>query len=276
MTMSELKLTALNVYPVKSCGGLALEQGRLTTRGLPYDREWMVVRSDGMFVTQRECPALALVRPSLTSESLELRMPGQPELRVELAIDITFPALRRVVIWEREILAVDQGAEAAGWFSTIVGAPVRLVRFHPKHRRLSDPAWTEGVEVENTFSDGFPLLVTAEESLADLQARVGSEVIPMDRFRPNVVIAGGEPFEEDRIRSLHGDGIELRLVKPCTRCRITTTDQETGEVGIEPLRTLARYRRHEALAGVVFGQNAIIARGVEQLLWVGMPLRAGE
>lgn len=268
--MSELRLTGLHVYPVKSCGGLSLEEARLTARGLPYDREWMVVRLDGSFVTQRECPELALVRPAITSEGLELQKEGLPEVRIELHAKSALTALRTVTVWGQPVQALDEGAEAAEWFSEIVGTHVRLVRFHPDQRRLSDVAWTGGIEAENGFSDGFPLLVTSEESLADLRSRSGKSELAMSRFRPNLVVAGGAAYDEDRIQVLSAPRLELRLVKPCARCKIINTDQETAEVGGEPLRTLAGYRRNDSVQGVTFGQNAIMAQGVGELLWVGM------
>jgi uncharacterized protein YcbX len=272
--MSELQLTGLHVYPVKSCGCLSLDEARLTARGLPYDREWMVVRLDGSFVTQRECPDLALVRPAITSEGLELQKSGLPEVRIELHSRSGLAPLRTVTVWGHSVQALDEGGEAADWFSEIVGSHVRLVRFHPEQRRLSDVAWTGGIEAENAFSDGFPLLVTSEESLADLQKRSGKSDLAMSRFRPNLVVAGGAAYAEDGFRVLTAPGIELRLVKPCARCKIVNTDQETAEVGGEPLKTLASYRRDDSVQGVTFGQNAIVVRGVGELLWLGMTLQS--
>lgn len=274
MSHIDVTLTGLNTHPVKSCRAIALEEAHLAPRGLPFDREWMVVRPDGMFVTQRECPRLALVRTILTTESLELCTPGQPDLRIDLREVKPIPDRRSVAIWGTECRAFDEGGYAADWFGTLLGFESRLVRFDPEHRRLSKAEWTGGLDAANAFSDGFPLLVVSEESLADLNGRISGPALPMSRFRPNLVIAGGGAYAEDRITALVTDDLELRLVKPCTRCRITTTDQLTGEVGAEPLVTLAKYRRDEQLGGLIFGQNAIIARGWDQVLRVGMTLRA--
>ncbi len=270
----ELRVTDLRVYPIKSCRGIARQEVVLTSRGLAWDREWMLVRPDGTFVTQREFPALALVETSLTKDALEVRAPGQTPLNVELA-----PARDRVgcevVVWGDACAAWDEGPEAAGWFSGYLGTNVRLVRFDPCRRRLSDLTTTDGVEAENAFSDGFPLLLVAEESLEDLNRRVEGPPLSMDRFRPNVVVAGAGPYMEDRVGVWRSGRFEFRLVKACTRCRVTTTDQSTAVVGVEPLRTLAGYRRDERLGGVIFGQNMIVTRGKGGLLHVGMRWAAG-
>jgi len=269
-----LQLTSLRVYPVKSCRGTSLSEAVLTARGLPFDREWMLVRPDGRFVTQREEPRLALVVPFIGDGLLRCTAPDRAPL--EVRVEVRDQPLREVTVWKHSCRALDEGDGAAAWFSGFLGSPVRLVRFDPRHRRLSDAAWAGAVEAENAFSDGFPLLLIAEESLADLNARIGGDPLPMDRFRPNLVVAGGGPYVEDRMRVLRSAGIELRIVKPCTRCRITTTDQASAEVGVEPLRTLATCRRDERLGGVVFGQNVVIAAGVGGRLQVGTTWEAAE
>ena len=270
-----VSITGLFIYPVKSCRGIGLREAMLTPRGLEHDREWMVVDYAGRFVTQRQLPRMALIETELAADALHLRAPGRATLTVPLAVR---PLERmRVEVWRHGCEAFDESAAAAKWFSALLGGAHRLVRFDPGHRRLSDRGETGGVEAENRFSDGFPLLVISEESLAELNHRIGAPTpLPMDRFRPNIVIAGGHPHLEDRVPRLLGDGIELRLVKPCTRCRITTTDQLTAEVGKEPLRTLATYRHDERLEGVTFGMNAIVTAGAGVRLKVGMKLETPE
>lgn len=268
-----LTVTGLWIYPVKSCAGIALGEAILTARGLPWDREWMVVRPDGTFVTQRQLPRLALLSTALEADALRLRTPDGDAIRVPWDPPGTVRSVRQVTVWKHACPALDEGEAVASWLTAFLGTPLRLVRFHPDHRRLSDRGWTGGVEAENAFSDGFPILVLSEESLADLNRRIGGTPLPMDRFRPNLVVTGGGPYVEDEVKSLAGDGFELRLVKPCARCPITTTDQRTAEVvGREPLATLATYRRDERLGGVVFGQNAIVAAGTGRMLRVGMRL----
>lgn len=265
--MRRVTLTGLFVHPVKSCRGIALEECALTPRGLEHDREWMIVDADGNFLTQRQHPRLALIEMQLTSKALQLGATGHGQIEVPLALR-TMPR-RRVRVWRHDCEALNEGEAAAEWLSAFLGQPARLVRFDPAHRRLSNTEWTGGLEAENRFSDGYPLLVLSEESLAELNRRIG-EPLPLDRFRPNLVICGAGPHAEDFARTLKTRGVELRLVKPCVRCRITTTDQRTAEMGKEPLRTLATYRHDERLGGVTFGMNTIVIAGAGKTLRRGM------
>jgi hypothetical protein len=265
------RVAALRVHPVKSCRGIALARARLAATGLERDRHWMWVRPDGRFLTQREEPRLAVVETALAADHLELRAPGLPPLRVPFG---AAGSAVEVAIWRDRCRGLDQGEEAARWGSRHLAQPVRLVAFDPSRPRASDPAWTGGAPARTEFSDGFALLVLSEASLAGLNARLAAP-LPMDRFRPNLVLAGVGAHDEDRIDELaSASGVRLRLVKPCTRCRITTTDQATGEVrGDEPLRTLAGYRLDRELRGVAFGQNAIVVAGAGRELRVGEELR---
>jgi MOSC domain-containing protein len=263
------RIAALYFYPVKSAGGLELEQARLTRSGISNDRRWMVVAPGGRFITQREAPRLALLRPYLSAAELVLSTPGKAQLRVALE---QRGARVPVEIWKDRCPGLDEGEAAAQWLGEVLGRECRLVRFDPQHRRLSAHAWTGELDAENLFSDGFPLLVIARESLADLNSRL-KRVLPMNRFRPNIVLEGISPYDEDRIDELYGEGLRLKLVKPCTRCRITTTDQDTAELdGQEPLRTLKSYRFNAQLHGVVFGQNAVIVEGTNAVLRRGQML----
>jgi uncharacterized protein YcbX len=262
-------LTGLFVYPVKSCRGIALDEAVLTARGLEHDREWVIVDDTGAFLTQRQHPRLALIETELTAKALRLRVPGLAGIEVPLAVRVM--PRRRVRVWRHECDALDEGDTAADWLTAFLGQPVRLVRFDPAHQRLSNTEWTGGLAAENRFSDGYPLLVLSEESLNELNRRIGAPVpLPLDRFRANLVIRGAGPHAEDFARSLTTSGVELRLVKPCVRCRITATNQRTAGVGKEPLRTLALYRHDEQLGGVTFGMNAIIGAGAGETLKCGM------
>lgn len=249
-------ITGLHIYPVKSCRGISLATAELTARGLAHDREWMVVDADGQFLTQRAQPRMALVETALSADTLRLSVTGQSKaLEVSLA-ERDLPRCR-VRVWSDDCDALDEGSAAAEWFSAFLGKPVRLVRFAPAQSRLSNHEWTRGVDAENRFSDAYPLLVISEESLDELNRRLDVP-LPMNRFRPNVVIRGLGPHGEDHLNVLSADGFEIRLVKPCDRCCVTTTDQDTAEVGKEPLRTLATYRRDKTLNGVTFGMNGIV------------------
>jgi uncharacterized protein YcbX len=174
-----------------------------------------------------------------------------------------------VAVWGDKCPALEVGSEVGAWLSEFLGRKVRLVRFDPQGVRPSDSKWTGGVETRNEFSDGFPLLIISEASLVDLNGRL-SEPLPMNRFRPNIVLSGIEAYAEDRIRDLHSSGVRLRVSKPCTRCVITTTDQMQGVVkGDEPLRTLKSYRFSKELRGMMFGQNTIVVDGAGSELRVG-------
>ena len=273
-------IAQLFVYPVKSCAGVAVQEAVLTDTGLDLDRAWMVVDAAGHFVSQRDLPRMALVQPQLKLSEMVLRAPGM--LALHVAID-TVEEPVTVQVWKDTVQAYGMGAVAAQWFSDFLGQPCRLVRFDPEHRRLSSLEWTDGVEVPNQFADGFPLLVTSEASLQDLNARLASEGHPavgMERFRPNVVLAGVDAHDEDRVDLIHveGDGttdIHLQPVKPCARCPIPDIDPATGESHPSVGDTLRTYRQDKRLDGAItFGMNAIVRSGAEQWLRVGQRMAA--
>ena len=261
-------VSALNVYPVKGCKGITVSEVVLAETGLRFDRHWVVTDEDGHFVTQRELPRMALISTQLDGETLVLNAP---------AMDLfVLPVLQigervRVTLWRDRCFGLDQGTAAAAWFSEFLGRALRLMRFDASTRRASDAAYTDGVAAWTEFSDGFAILIISEASLADLNTRL-DQPLPMNRFRPNVVITDVGAYDEDHLRALVAEHIELRLVKPCTRCQVTTTDQDTGLRSLEPLRTLGFYRMNPALGGVTFGQNAIVARGAGEKLRVGQIL----
>ncbi len=266
-----ITVASLHVYPVKSCRGVERTAARLTEAGLEHDREWMIVTPQGRFVTQREQPRLALIAASLDDQALRLTAPGAPDIAVPF--DFQGEPVQ-VTVWRDRCQAYDQGEVAARWLSDFLGRPLRLARFDPVHRRLSDAAWTRGVDAVSRFSDGFALLAISLASLADLNGRL-SAPLPMNRFRPNIVLDGLPPYGEDALGDLIAGGVRLRRVKPCTRCSITTTNQVTGTIeGDEPLRTLKTYRWDAALRGVKFGQNLIVVTGDGERLRSGMELHA--
>lgn len=272
-------IAALVVYPVKSCAGVPVQEAVLTEAGLDLDRAWMVVDAEGRFVSQRELPRMALIRPQLKTWEIILRAPGM--LALHLAIDAVEQAAR-VWVWDDEVPAYDMGAVAAQWFSDFLGQPLRLVRFDPAHRRLSSLQWTGGVEAPNQFSDGFPVLVTSEASLAELNERLaagGHAAVEMARFRPNVVLGGVQAHDEDRLDVLRiatGEGgAELKPVKPCARCPIPNIDPATANSSPAVGDTLQAYRQDARLNGAVtFGMNAIVLQGDGQVLRVGQAVTA--
>ncbi len=274
-----ITIAALHVYPVKSCAGVSLDETLVIETGFEFDRAWMLVDADGAFVSQRELPRMALVASTLRYTELVLRAPGMLPLHLQLDA-VEQPT--RVRVWNDEVAAYDMGELAATWFSSFLQQPLRLVRFDPAQQRLSDHAWTGGLAAENTFSDGFPILVLSSASLAALNERLAAKgVAPMTmaRFRPNLVLDGldahGEDFLDELVFDTDEGPVRLQLVKPCPRCPIPNVDPATGVPGTEPGDTLAGYRADARLGGALsFGMNAIVLEGIERALRVGQSGRA--
>ena len=246
-----LRLTGLNIYPIKSARGIALAQSEVDQFGLSYDRRWMVVDESGTFLSQRSHPRLALVVPSISDGMLQVDSPGMPPLQTPLHPKSSVAT--RVTVWDDSCSASWVGDRAAEWFSDFLGTPCSLVHMADQVVRPANPAFAPaGVRVG--FADAYPFLLISEESLADLNRRL-ADPLPMNRFRPNLVVAGGEPYGEDGWRTIEIGEVRLQVVKPCERCLVTTTDQATAERGKEPLRTLATYRK--VGNDVMFGQNVV-------------------
>ena len=249
-----MNVSGLYLYPVKSCRGLAVNSAELDDHGFVGDRRFMVVaEADGLFLTQRTHPRMALIETSLTSTSLLLSSPGRGSVTVPLNASA---GLRRVTVWRSTTSANDCGDEPAEWLSDFLGHPLRLVRMGGTYQRLNlKPAAQAGDVV--SFADSCPFMAISEASLADLNSRL-ARPLPMNRFRPNLVIAGCTPYGEDAWNRVRIGGAVFRSAGPCARCPITTTDQETAERGKEPLKTLATYRRDPDDPGDVnFGTNLI-------------------
>jgi hypothetical protein len=262
-----ITLAELYVHPVKSCRGIAVDSCVLLHAGLEHDREWMVVTPEGRFLTQREWPRLALVVPRLEADRLVLSVQGLTDLHVPYE---EHGEPLEVVVWRDRCRALDAGDAAGEWFSGFLGRPARLVRFDRAQRRLSDPAWAGDTQAVTRFSDGYALLAISRASLDDLNARLPAP-LPVDRFRPNLVLEGLPPYGEDDLRDFRIGDMRLRGVKPCTRCVVTTTHQGTGQVeSDEPLRTLRSYRWNAELRGVTFGQNVIVVGAAGGRLARGM------
>ena len=263
--MAELTLSQLNVYPIKSARGTSVAAWEVDSFGLRHDRRWMVVDAAGRLVTQRTHPRMALARPALVDDRLRVTAPSLPplDLRLEPAAAIT----TTVRIWDDVCEALWLGEHAAEWFSRLLAAPVSLVYMPESTVRPASPAYAPaGTRV--SFADAYPFLLLSEESLGDLNRRMAAP-LPMNRFRPNLVIAGGEPYAEDGLREFDIGRLPFRGVKLCDRCVLTTTDQDTTERGVEPLRTLATYRKWDGK--VWFGQNVVHAGPGR--LEVGAPVR---
>ena len=290
MTASAL-LSEIWVYPLKSCAGISVRQSILTETGLEWDRTWMVVNAQGSMVSQRQVPAMALIETRLRAGDVVLRAPGM--LALHLALDQA-EAPTRVKIWGQELPAYDMGDLAAQWLTDFLSqtpagkalGPLRLARFEPEHQRPSDPAWSQGHPGLNTFGDGFPLLVIGAASLQEFNRRaleMGRPEVSMQRFRPNLVLSGLAPHEEDRVQRLSlqtpQGPVDIDLVKPCERCAIPDIDPEDAQPDGAVNPVLQSYRQDPRMKGALtFGMNAIVTRGLvpaasdepEPVLSVGM------
>lgn len=243
-------VSSLFIYPIKSCRGIAVSTLHFEARGPAFDRRWMLVTPQGDAITQRQNPRLALIETQLSGGLLKVRAPKQQPLSIEPA---PLSARRAVRVWSFEGEALDAGTTAAEWFSQAIGEECRLVQFAPDvHRRVSQQ-FTD-LKSELAFADGYPALLTSLESLSELNRRLATP-LPMNRFRPNIVVRDCRPFEEDSWQTLEGADLRLSVVKPCDRCKITTIDQAQLKTSKEPLRTLATFRKTPE--GVLFGQNCV-------------------
>lgn len=258
-----MQLASIHVYPLKSARGVAPASWRIGPRGLLHDRELLAVDETGRFITGREHPRLTLVAAALEPDAVVLSAPDAAPLRVPHAE--RSPARVPVEVWRDTVLAEPLGDAADAWLTAALGRPARLVRFADDERRQVTLDYARAGD-QVGFADAFSLLVVSEGSLEALNARL-AEPVTMRRFRPNLVVRGAEPFAEDGWSRVRVGAVELDIVKPCARCVMTTID-EHGVPGLEPLRTLAAFRRQER--GVMFGQNAI-HRG-EGTIAVGDPV----
>ena len=234
-------IAALFIYPVKGCRGITLSSARVTERGLEHDREWMVVDAAGRFVTQRTEPRLASITTAITATSLLLTVPGAGPLELPLEQG---GIASRVTVWRDTVAGIDQGPAAATWLSARLAGAYRLVRFDPAARRRCNPMYAGASGAHTAFADGYPLLV----------------------------LSGIDAYDEDHIDQIVVGEVALKMVKPCTRCQVTTIDQQTLERGLEPLHTLAGYRHNALLDGVAFGMNAIVTAGVGATLSSAAPV----
>lgn len=281
-------ISRLYVYPVKSCAGVQVSEALLIETGLEFDRAWMVVDAQGQFLTQRALQRMALIQPQFKHSEMVLRAPGM--LALHIALDAVEAPLR-VRVWDDEVPAYDMGDLAAQWFSDFLEIPARLVRFDPEHKRISDLKWTAGLEALNQFNDGYSLLILSQASLDQLNAKLvaaGTAPVSMARFRPNIVLGNPAdasdgcallPHDEDRLDVLQiatAQGVvQLKPVKPCTRCPIPNIDPATAISSPEVSDMLQSYRQDARVNGAVtFGMNAVVLRGFDHLLQVGQAVQA--
>lgn len=254
------------IYPVKSCRGMRLDEAMLSATGFAGDRNWMIVDAAGTFVSQREQPRLALVQPSLATDSLRLAAPNMPNIEVPLV-----PGGDRLEaeLFGEKLPSLTVSEAASAWFSAYLDGSFALVACDPSHARLGGVQYPSRDGAPTSFVDNYGILVISEASRADLNRRLPAAV-PMNRFRPNIVIGGVDAYGEDYFSSVKAGDVELRFIDVCYRCNMTTIDQETAVMGDQPLATLARYRTSGQ--GVRFGSYAAVLAGVGSTLRAGSPL----
>lgn len=250
-----LKVSQLIIYPIKSLGAVALEKAKVTTRGLEHDRRWLLVDENNHFITQRENPAMALLDVEILENGLKvshrtksissLFVPFLPQTNIH----------KTVVVWEDEIESMVVSEEANDWFSTVLEKKCTLVYQLDESIRAIDPDYAITGNEHTSFSDGYPILMIGQASLDDLNSKL-EEKITIQRFRPNIVFEGGEPFQEDKLKTFTIADAHLVGVKPCARCVLTTIHPITAEKGKEPLATLATYRKSGNK--ILFGQNVVV------------------
>lgn len=260
-----MRVSSLWIHPVKSCRAVALDRADVEETGFRLDRRWMIVDPDGTFVSQRGEPRLANVAVAVAGDHVALSVDGHAPLALPLDPGDAAPAVRAQV-WDDFVDARRAAPDAAAWLRSALDLEGELVWMPPPNARPVDPRYARASDRVG-FADGFPLLVASQSSLDDLNGRLARPV-PMERFRPNVVVAGAPPFDEDLWSMLRLGMVRGRAVKPCARCAIVNTDPWTGARGVEPLRTLSRFRSRESK--VYFGQNVVHARdSIGQWIAVG-------
>jgi uncharacterized protein YcbX len=281
-------ISSLHIYPVKSCAGIDLQSAELTRAGIAHDRRWMLVDDADQFMTQRQWPRMALIRPALEAQSLLLAAPGMEPLRVPLDGSELSGTAEDVVVWGTSVRARAESDRVNGWLSRFLGHGCRLFKVDLEAHRNTTPEWVgrwfaahpelaadfAGEHVFG-FADAYPLLVVNQASLDELNARLvaqGKVPASMNRFRPNIVVQGEDwaAWDEDHTAFLQAGAAGLALVKPCARCPIPNVNPDTAETGDEPGVTLAALHTKET--GVIFGMNAIVAQTRPLTLKIGDPV----
>lgn len=265
-----LSISRLYVYPIKSLGGIELNSASLTDRGIEHDRRWMLVDENNRFLTQREFSKMALLRTAIHANELTVYEKGNEVDKIIVNLYPTGNGTVNVQVWDDVCEAIEMSKEVNDWFSHKLTMPCKLVYMPDESKRQVDDDYIMNNDITG-FSDAFPVLMIGQASLDDLNSRLEIPV-PMNRFRPNIVFTGGDPYQEDTLQHFQINGIDMFAVKPCARCVVTTTDQETGATAKEPLKTLATYRTGNNK--VYFGQNILYKN--EGIIKVGDELKVVE
>ncbi|MCH6198143.1 MOSC domain-containing protein [Aquiflexum sp. LQ15W] len=250
-------LQDIYIYPIKSLGGIRLEESVLEERGLQYDRRWMLVDKEGVFLTQRTFPEMALLQVEVKDSGLLVYHKNNHIQRIHLPFQAQTEDFLTVRIWDDLVIGQIVDHEVSRWFSETLGLECELVIMPETTERKLSPKYAVNNESVG-FADAMPYLLIGQASLEELNSRL-EIAVPMDRFRPNLVFAGGLPFEDDGWDIIKVGAAEFKITKPCARCVLTTVNQETAQKGKEPLKTLATYRTFDHK--VMFGQNMLLLQG---------------
>lgn len=251
--MNELRLSELYIYPVKSLGGISLGTAKVEKMGLEYDRRWMLVDEEGLFVSQRKYADLALLQVSLQADGLSVTHKHHPERSISFGFHESTGKPIAVTIWDDACHGIEVSEKVSAWFSAFMDKVVKLVSIPEDEKRMVDPRYAKNGETVS-FSDGYPFLIIGQAALNGLNEKL-EQAVPMDRFRPNFVFTGGEAHLEDQFATFTIGEVQFSAVKPCARCVLTTVDQLTAVKSAEPLKTLAAYRLINKK--VMFGQNLL-------------------
>lgn len=257
--MNELQLSEIWIYPIKSLGGIRVEQAKVLQKGLEYDRRWMLVDENGMFMTQRTSPALALFKLNIEGNELRIFHSTMSTVHCTPLLPISAESESDVIIWNDTVRGVEVNKETSAWFSDSLGLKCKLIYFPEKNQRPVDPDFSIQNE-QVSLADAYPFLIIGQSTLDHLNTKLEVK-LPMNRFRPNFVFTGGVPHVEDSWRNFTIGKNRFVGIKPCARCVLPNVNQETAEKGVEPLRTLTTYRKKENK--VLFGQNLLAVDHLE-------------
>ena len=279
-------ISGLYNYPVKSCAGVAQPHSPITQAGLAFDRRWVMADDRGVFMTQRTCPRMALIRPGVTADRLTLDAPGMPTITVLSSAGGVAPAQVPIRIFNTDTIGFDEGDDVAQWLSQFLRLRCQLLRMHPQAARIASPehvdlwinknsAWAPDFPAQHLFgfADAFPFLVINQASLDELNEQLlakGKAAVPINRFRPNIVLQGLPSYDEDYLSGMRINGMTFAFVRRCARCPIPNINQETAVSADEPNLTLIANRSFTD--GVLFGVYAVVAGARDATLNVGDPV----
>jgi uncharacterized protein len=245
-------LSEINIYPIKSLGGISLQSSVVEERGLKFDRRWVLVDDTNTFFTQRDFPEMALIRVAVEQDGLRLQHKTKPVGPLLIPFEFEHSKKDKVVIWDDIVESEFYNNQIDDWFSETLGIKCHLVKMPESTKRIVDETYAKNKTV--SFADAYPFMIIGQSSLDDLNSRMDTP-LPMNRFRTNFVFTGGKPFEEDNWKKFKLGEVVFEAVKPCARCVITTTNQETAERLHEPLLTLSKFRKVDNK--VMFGMNLV-------------------